>query len=498
MPITYDTVANRINVTGYTAIAPCTFTDVYNADKAGTFSLHARVGIAGVDGVPVAVTNALRPTDYVVLGGASGDLYITITNWNLMTNATIQVNGTDRDGAAQTDSIVVVGNGNYNTALWFATVTSMQVTVFNTPGGGSFDYELFQGQWGVVWRMGTIQFYFEAEIMVGLLGAGWFGDTKKMVEFDPGLATMGELCIMSHWAGNITLGTLTDATLKAARDGCFIACLGVIDWFNIATGQRVNLYACAFMGGTKLANLALSNNSRIWCNLLLGQVVPSWCTDSDVANIISCEAEGTRTPVNTTVDRISVFNTTEEAMVAQGVANQIFNNLYARGQWLGGAGSSPIAMLSGGRAVDIINGDLNVWFIEWNSAGPLNRKNQLDLKVVDSVGVGIPNVTAAMVDRFGAAVFNVVTDANGDIATQTILYGYYDQVTGNALQPAPTGYSPHTITISLAGYITRTIVYTMDRQREEIEELLPKGPRKDIEGNLYMDINAVGDLLRIT
>jgi hypothetical protein len=57
--------------------------------------------------------------------------------------------------------------------------------------------------------------------------------------------------------------------------------------------------------------------------------------------------------------------------------------------------------------------------------------------------------------------------------------------------------TPHIVTISLAGYITRTVVYEMDRPREEIEELLPKGLKKTIEGELLMEINAAGDLLRI-
>ena len=133
MPITYNNTLKYIEVTGYAAGAECTYLDLYNADKAGTQSLHDRNGIAGVDGAAVATTIALRPADYVILGGASGDLYITITNWNLMTNATIDVIGTDRDGNAQTDSVVVNANGNFNTALWFATVTHTQVTVFNTP-----------------------------------------------------------------------------------------------------------------------------------------------------------------------------------------------------------------------------------------------------------------------------------------------------------------------------------------------------------------------------
>jgi len=105
--ITYTVATNTIAVTGYSALTPCNFTDLYNEDKLGTLSLHARTGITGTDGASVAVDRAERPTDFVVLGGASNDLYITIANWN-GTTATIQITGTDRDGAAQTKTVILL------------------------------------------------------------------------------------------------------------------------------------------------------------------------------------------------------------------------------------------------------------------------------------------------------------------------------------------------------------------------------------------------------
>ena len=267
MPITYTPALNRITITGYALGAECTFTDVYNADKAGTFSLHARVGVAAVDGAPVAVTNALRPTDYVVLGGASGDLYITIANWNLMTNATIQIVGTDRDGAAQTENIAVIGNGNYNTTMWFKTITSTQITVFNTPGGGTFDYDLIQGQWGVVWKTGN-QFYFQAYIRLGV-GVTWFADTAKQVEFDPALATAGAAIFTIHWSSHLRLGTLIDATLKTSRDGCSITCLGVSGWFDLITcagDGTVELYSSTFTSSTQNCQVQARSSSRLQCS----------------------------------------------------------------------------------------------------------------------------------------------------------------------------------------------------------------------------------------
>jgi hypothetical protein len=129
MAIAYSVSTNIATVTAYTEAVPANFTDIYNADKAGTLSLHARTGIAGTDGAGVAVDRAERPADYIVLGSASNDLYITIANWN-GTTATIRITGTDRDGAAQTEDIVVNANGTYYTTKWFKTITHTQVTAF--------------------------------------------------------------------------------------------------------------------------------------------------------------------------------------------------------------------------------------------------------------------------------------------------------------------------------------------------------------------------------
>ena len=139
MAVSYDAANNRITVTGYTEAVSCNLDDIHNADKAGTYSLQDRDGISAADGAPVNVTNSLRPADYVVLGGASNDLYIAIANWVSMTTATIQIIGTDRDGNAQSEEVVVNANGIYYTTKWFKTVTSTQVTIFTKSNGGSFN-----------------------------------------------------------------------------------------------------------------------------------------------------------------------------------------------------------------------------------------------------------------------------------------------------------------------------------------------------------------------
>jgi hypothetical protein len=75
----------------------------------------------------------------------------------------------------------------------------------------------------------------------------------------------------------------------------------------------------------------------------------------------------------------------------------------------------------------------------------------------DKNGVAISSATVTLKDKNGTQIFSVVTDANGNIATQTVSRGYYDGAHGNTLQDC----SPHTLTISKAGYQTYVSILTL-------------------------------------
>jgi len=80
-------------------------------------------------------------------------------------------------------------------------------------------------------------------------------------------------------------------------------------------------------------------------------------------------------------------------------------------------------------------------------------------------------------DGLGTEVFNDTWTGSTDL---TSYYGYYS---GSAA--SFTDYNPFTVTISKAGYPTRTIKYTMDRKREDIEKLSPDGT--NIQDSTFYD-----------
>ena len=242
MGITYDAPNKTITIVGYTEGTPCTFTDLYNADKAGSYALHTRTGVNATDGAGVAVDNALRPADYVVLGGSNGqDLYIVVTNWTDMTTATIRITGTDRDGQAQNDDVVVNANGTFYAAKWFKTVTHTQVTVFTSSDGGSFDYTLSQGQWGVVSKPSDVQFMLECKLQIGDGSTQtWMKDTNKMIFFAGVYEGQPGLYFKVKDKAHLTLGNNVDGE---PRDGCFLS-IEDLEFENPVTedGCDFNLY----------------------------------------------------------------------------------------------------------------------------------------------------------------------------------------------------------------------------------------------------------------
>jgi len=469
VPITYNAATNVITVTGYALGAECTFTDIYNADKAGTLSLHSRIGIAAIDGVPVAVDRAERPADYVVLGGASNDLYVTIANWNLMTNATIRIVGTDRDGAAQQEDIVVNANGNYSTTLWFKTITTTQVTVFNTPGGGTFDYSLIQGQWGVVWNQGTYQFFIQCFIYVGP-GVAWFADVNKQVTFAP------EFNMRVYQTGaHFRSGVCSDAAKHITRDGCsFLVDLLTVDepvWFGWWYGtNEIELYSTYVHNfGGNAGALGLNGyiaTVRIFNTMYENLKSAYYATAGGCYNIYTegcfTAIENITAPIDIVQERISTVCVALSTAFAGTISNITAEGTTFKGMYCWNLTGSP-------SLVDCV---FDRWDIDWAGVctGTVYRKYTFNLQVIDADGNGISGATVAMTDALGGIIFSVGTDANGDIAEQTITYGYYTQATGDVLQPVGS-YTPHLVLISKAGYASRTIRYTIDRSHIEVEKL---------------------------
>ena len=119
----------------------------------------------------------------------------------------------------------------------------------------------------------------------------------------------------------------------------------------------------------------------------------------------------------------------------------------------------------------------NRWqYTSYAQTGIVRDENSLEMTVQDTLGVPISGATVTVVDSNGDAIMGspFTTDANGYIdcgylLRRTATCGGTQLVTTSV--STMVLYTPHTVTISKTGYKTRTIIYTMDRKREEIEKL---------------------------
>ena len=207
-----------------------TNTSLYAADKAGTVNMDTRTGITTTDGSARTFEQVLRPADYRVLGGA--DVYITVENW-IGTTATIRLTGTDYDGSAQTEDVVVTANGQTNTTKVWRTMTASQVTVATVT---SFDYTVTQGQWGVIWKQE--QQYMYKCTLTDSAGTSTFTTTLEQIHFFQNYQTndfLGTWLIGSIYSGakvnngtdilfNSINNSLTGGTPWGTANSAFLNC----------------------------------------------------------------------------------------------------------------------------------------------------------------------------------------------------------------------------------------------------------------------------------
>ena len=443
MAITYDVPNNRITVTGYSAGTPCNFTDLYNADKAGTLSLHARTGIAGTDGAVVATDRAERPADYVVLGGASNDLYITVANWN-GTTATIRITGTDRSGVAQTEDIVINANGQYNTTKWFKTITHTQVTSATVT---SFDYDLTQGQWGVVWKQGGTQFLFDSRIYLGDGStATYFADTNKQIVFSD-ITVTGEKIIQVTTNANFTLGQVDDISDKITKNGCEVIFENQTGIYNygIFNEGTVNLYSSTIKGMDGTFYLYYLN--RVWNSQTYGATI--YQGDVDIYSLRAFQSPfGIYGPTGE-MNEIAIKKC--NIAIRFGTSCTVKNAICSENNYL----ASP---WSNDKTVNLIDCVTDNWLFLWSdkTGNTIYRQNTFNLKVTDKDGNNINGASVKIWDKDDTLIVDTTTAA-GVIAEQTITRGYYNQANGNTLQDK----SPHKIEIKKAGYQTYTKKFTL-------------------------------------
>ena len=451
MAIAYSLSDNAITVTGYSEATPCTFEDVYQTDKAGTLTLIDRDGINSTDANPVNNTYNLRPADEKLLGGAKHDLYIVAENWNA-TSATVRLIGTNENDDSLTEDINITGNGTYYASNLFKTLTQTQVVAFT---GVSFDYSLIQGQWGVVWKQKNKEFYLSCRLWIGDGSTSTFFKTmQEVIEW--------EYNIIPFWIkenATFTVGEkITQRGIDRGRKGStFIFNKDSWDWYDFRTesGSTFRLY------DFHATNIGTAGQVMTWFS---GYVEAIDCSFSNLYAIRSAGdgsiwkhitssgcREGFGFWVSATIEDIVAFGNIYKSLYLSGHGHEIWNPSFL---------DSLQVRDSGGTApVSYINADPEITTWDNNTGIHSYLKYTFDLKVIDKDENPIKNASVKIWDKNNNLVTDVLTQDNGEIAQQKIMYKDIWYTTGNYVD-----YNPFTVRVSHQGYSPREFEFTLNKK----------------------------------
>ncbi len=453
---------------------PIGFVDLWNADKAGSLSLHARTGIAAVDGAAVALTRNARPADRVVLGGARQDLHVTVANWTNMTSAIVRLIGADSAGAAQTEDLALTGNGTFYVTKYFVTLTQSQVTAWS--GTGSFDYEVKQMQWGVVWKLASNQYYIGPSTRLYIGDGGTethFKTSNEAVRIDT--QTLNTYNIQVRNNARFYSGTIVNESLKTSRDGSYLELLGGTSGSAIAM-IYLDAGSYAYVVSSKLKGANAANNPcfmgsgsvTLWHCIIENCRTALWNANRNIYDVVCSNLQKFAEGGAGTYNDISVMIATY-AFTCSYSSSITITGLVARSLTYG------IQFWQFSGSAYLINCDFDAWAISYEGGtnnGRAYRQYTVDLKVTDKNDIAIEGATAILTDKDGTQVFSLTTDTNGDIITQTVTRGYYHQSTGNTLQES----APHTLTILKAGYQTYVKKFTITEKTKWAIKLAPVQP----------------------
>jgi len=434
MPITYDPTNNKIIVIGFTEALPCSFGKIYEADKSGSLTLVDRQDISAPDSEPVNNTYPLRPADDKVMGGSKRDLWIEVYNWSGLTNAIIRLIGKDEGGNEQTEDITVTSDGKYYSDKVWSELTQTQV--ISIEGSGSFSYKLVQGRWGVVWRIGENEYFFDAHLDIGDYNtptyfadenfAVKFGTPDNRRDFNMKIANVrfvrGKLEIHEYnpcaWRGNLifehcvvrrTIRTYVATSVNTeltARD-----CYFDVNKFYIGSGSHYVLERCWIDSNLDISHSQVElpksvlYNHQMW---IAGEIT-----------LVEVEVINPRTIVY--------------ELVSSG------SKLYLRDSWF------DLSRLKH-RQTD------NETYVQWS----------FHIRVTDKEGNPVEGADVYLYDKDGNEVLHEVTDINGEIPLHYITQ-YKITGAGTGSELTVEDFNPYTLIIEKFGYTKYEAKIVIDR-----------------------------------
>ena len=324
------------------------------------------------------------------------------------------------------------------------------------------------GGWGVFHKQGIFSFYSEAKLVFGDGSTTtWFADDHKILEFKDEILT-------SHWqafievkaSAHFTLGKLVTESVKNTRQGCtliFEDAYYLPYLIKSASGSYVYVYSSNITGrrDTRYPGyIETKGYGRFWnvlCDGIAG-FYSACSTNTDLFNVIMTDCQ---IPIgsSSTYNNIFILQKSGYYVIApRGASDITMKNVNISDTIVNKFGLMDTYTYT----LYCINFTyLGTWnFLNWATGGRVERQYEFDLKAIDKDNIPIQTATVKIWDKDSNLIIDTTTNASGDIATQTITRGYYNQPNGSTLQEA----SPHLIKIEKAGYTTYEADFTLEEK----------------------------------
>jgi len=441
---TYTEATNIVVVTGGTSDTPATFADFVTADRAGTATLL--VATAGLSPT-LALTYQIRPVEDMAL-------LITFTVAAKTAQADyIFITGTDWRDAAQTEAIdVTAGNGAYVSTKYFRTITNIDCSD-NAAGGGTVwangTVAVTQPQWGVIWDYGNGQYKVDSHFVVGNTSdSTYFSSVLEMVSFgSPLKPSVVALATLS-------LGKLQGDYGKQGSSWRFNGPLASGATFN--NGGTVLIYASKLDITTNSRLTFASGTTTIKNSLLLGnygdyptgEYFRNFAFNggtisldkvflSDVHSLLLSVSPSSLVDVHLHYGFSGLYTLTGALVTATGFLS---SNTRSRDVYIGTAAGT----------ANLVDPVVEPSVLRLDNANNVARAQYtINIHITDRDGTAIQTAAVLCEDDADADIFDVTTDASGDITEQTITAKSWTG-TSETLDDN----NPFKFTISKAGYET--------------------------------------------
>lgn len=321
------------------------------------------------------------------------------------------------------------------------------------------------GVWGVVTKAEPNVYSFAAKLIVS---AGVLIDTNFIATWANGVMTGHyQICLYVKTGSIFRAGQIITEAKKSTRRGCVLHCgeTSYIPYFiSVSADSTLDLFS-SFLSSVYRGIIGLGScpDVRIW-NCLLGEQVgfKGGAADADIFNTLITYPEYGVQDTQASLDRVFVCGKYGAPIYVSGAVESVVTDPYVR---------DVLRILDSYKLTgtgQIIDGDVDTWVIRWHSTaefetGSIIRKHTVNVEVLDSDGTAIEAATVALVDADGTEVFSEATDAGGVISEQTVTRGYCEFPDANLDTDLTKDYSPHTLTIIMAGKKTYTCDFTLDR-----------------------------------